>query len=58
MKWIIYVVSVLVTAGVSVYTFNFGRWAWRKKNYRGAAGLFLLAIITFMVPLGLLFLRT
>lgn len=58
MKWLIYVTATMVTTGVAVYTFNFGRWAWQKKNYRGAIGLFILALITMTVPLGLLFLRT
>lgn len=58
MKWLVYLVAVLVTAGVAVYTFNFARWAWQKKNYRGAIGLSILALITLTVPLGLLFLRS
>ncbi|MFZ5640105.1 MAG: hypothetical protein ACOY4Q_05400 [Bacillota bacterium] len=58
MKFLIYAAATLVTTGVAAYTFNFGRWAWQKKNYRGAAGIFILALITLTVPLGLLFLRT
>jgi len=57
-KWIIYAAAILVTTGVAVYTVNFGRWAWQKKNYRGAVGLYILALFTLTAPLGLLFLRT
>jgi hypothetical protein len=57
-KFFIYAIATLVTAGVAAYTFNFGRWTWRKKNYRGAVGIFILAVITLTLPLGLLFLRT
>lgn len=58
MRLFIYTVAVMVTTGVAAYTFNFGRWAWQKKNYRGATGLFILALLSLVVPLSLLFFRT
>lgn len=39
--------AVLATAA---YTFNFGRWAGRKGNRVGAFGLYVLAVLTVVVP--------
>lgn len=36
---------------VAIYTFNFGRWAWRQRLRLGAVGVFLLAGLTLAVPL-------
>lgn len=58
MKWLIYTAAVIISVWVALYTFNFGRWAWQKKNYRGAIGLFILALISVAMPLGLLFLKS
>ena len=53
-------VSLLVVAavtGVSIYTFNFARYTGRQKNIRGAVGLYVLAALTFVIPLWLFFYR-
>ncbi len=55
MKFIVYVLVILVSLGVGFYTFNFGRWLVGKKNYRGAAGVFVLAGLSAFLPLYLLF---
>lgn len=41
---------VLVPLLVAIYTFNYARWAWKRKLRRGAIGLFLLAASTLVVP--------
>lgn len=35
---------------IGIYTVNYGRWAWRKRLYRGAVGLYLLAIASAVMP--------
>lgn len=35
---------------VAIYTLNYGRWAAKQKLGRGAAGLYLLAVATVVVP--------
>lgn len=49
---------VLVVLVISLYTFNFARWAAKAKNWRGATGLYILTAITFFLPLWLLFFRS
>jgi hypothetical protein len=50
MHVIVVVLLTLYSLGAGIYTINYGRWAWRKKNKRGALGLFLVAGVTFLVP--------
>jgi hypothetical protein len=42
---------------VALYTLSFGLWLWRRKNVRGAVGVFLLAACCLAVPLFLLMVR-
>jgi len=42
--------TMIVPVLVSIYTINYGRWAWHTKNYRGAVGLFSLAGLCTVVP--------
>ncbi|MFZ5815089.1 MAG: hypothetical protein ACOY93_07270 [Bacillota bacterium] len=35
----------------AIYTWNYGRWAWRQKLRLGGVGLYLLALLTVAVPL-------
>ncbi len=43
-------VTMVIPVLVSIYTVNYGRWAWYTKNYRGAVGLFTLAALCTLVP--------
>lgn len=45
--------TFLVPVLVSIYTYNYGRWAWKQGLRRGAVGLYLLAAATILVPLTL-----
>lgn len=45
----------LFCLAVGVYTGSFGYWVWQKKNYRGAIGVFLLAMAAVIVPMLLWF---
>lgn len=56
MRLFILVGVTIYVAGVAIYTFNFGRWAW-KYSRGGAIGLFLLALVTAVFPLYLLYFR-
>lgn len=42
--------TLLVPLAVALYTWNYGRWAWRHKLRLGGIGLFLLALTTIAVP--------
>lgn len=46
--------TMIVPVLISIYTVNFGRWAWHTKNYRGAIGLFILAGLSTLVPFWLI----
>ena len=46
--------AMAVPLGAAIYTINFGRWAWKHENYRGAIGLYLLAALTVGLPLVIL----
>ena len=35
---------------VAIYTFNYGRWAWKQKYRFGAVGVFFLSVLTVVVP--------
>lgn len=39
-------VTLLVPLLVAIYTWNYGRWAWKREFRRGAIGLYLLAFAT------------
>jgi len=41
---------MLVPLLVSIYTFNFGRWLARRGYRWGALGVYLLALLTLVVP--------
>ncbi|HYF95996.1 MAG TPA: hypothetical protein VD969_27605 [Symbiobacteriaceae bacterium] len=43
--------TVVPSLLVAIYTFNYGRWAARQDLKRGAAGLYLLAAATVIVPI-------
>lgn len=48
---------MLVPLLTAIYTVNYGRWAGRRGNRRGAWGLYVLAVLTVAVPLVVLLLR-
>jgi hypothetical protein len=39
---------------VAVYTYNYARWAHKQGLRRGAVGLALLALLTVLIPGGVL----
>lgn len=43
-------ISFAVPLLIGIYTYNYGRWAWRQGLRRGAAGLYLLALAAVLVP--------
>jgi len=55
MEYFILAGGTIYVFGVAIYTFNFGRWAWKHENRKGAIGLFLLAAATAVFPLYLLY---
>lgn len=57
MSLISLVITLLPPVLIAIYTFNYGRWAWKQQLRRGAAGLFLLAAATVGVPIVLMWWR-
>lgn len=51
------IISLFYIVCTCIYTVNFGRWAWKRQNKSGAVGIFILAIITLLLPNYLLFLK-
>ncbi len=45
------IVGLVTISWVTTYTASFGWLLWRKKNRRGAVGVFLLAAAVVFVPL-------
>lgn len=43
--------GITVIMGTFVYTVNFARWLLKRKQVRGAIGVFGLAVLTVAVPL-------
>ncbi|MCL6639175.1 MAG: hypothetical protein K6T80_05785 [Firmicutes bacterium] len=35
---------------ISIHTASYGLWAWRRKMRRGAAGVFIIALLNLAVP--------
>lgn len=46
----ILMLTVIIFAVIKIV--NYGRWAGQKKNVRGAIGLYLLAVFTVAIPVG------
>lgn len=42
----------LLIAGVCLHLVSYGRWAWRNNYRRGAAGIYFIALVTFVLPVG------
>lgn len=40
---------------IAIYTFNYGRWAWKQQYRGGAIGLYLLAAATVLVPIAMVY---
>ncbi|MDA8233893.1 MAG: hypothetical protein M0Z31_03620 [Clostridia bacterium] len=55
MKYLTIFMAVGVTIGVFIYTLNFVLWLFRRKEYRGAVGVFLLGVAAVVVPMYALF---
>ena len=45
------IVALVTIIWVTTYTASFGWLLWRKKNHRGAVGVFVLAAAVVVVPL-------
>lgn len=50
MRTLSVVLILLLPLLIAIYTFNYGRWAWRQRLWAGAVGVFLLAALTLAVP--------
>jgi magnesium-transporting ATPase (P-type) len=50
------VVLMLAAVWISIYTFSFGVWTWKKKNKFGAFIVMLIALVTTVLPFIYLFL--
>jgi hypothetical protein len=50
MSLIAILMTLLAPTLVAIYTYNYGRWAWKQELRLGAMGLFVLAAATFGVP--------
>ncbi|KNY28820.1 hypothetical protein [Pseudobacteroides cellulosolvens] len=42
---------------IAAYVISFGIWTWKRKNKLGAAMVFLVALVTVVLPLYALFVR-
>lgn len=47
------VLILVLTTPTAIKTINYGRWAGKQGNKRGAFGLYLLALLTVVIPLGI-----
>ena len=36
---------------ISIRTFSYGKWTWNKKNRLGAIMVFVIALLTLVLPL-------
>lgn len=44
------IITVVIPLLAAIYTWNYARWAASRKLGRGAAGLYLLSVLTVAVP--------
>ncbi len=51
------IILMLIVLWISIYTFSFGVWTWKKKNRFGAAVVMFIALVTTMLPFMYLFLK-
>ncbi len=52
---IIIILTVLLF--ISLHTISFGRWTWRRKNKLGAIMVYIVALMTFVLPIYSIFFR-
>jgi len=45
-----YIVLIALLLCVAFYTSSYGVWTWRKGNRLGAAMVFLVAVLTVVLP--------
>jgi hypothetical protein len=43
-------VVLLGVMAISLYCASYGLWAWRQNNRRGAVGIFIISLITLLLP--------
>ncbi|WP_161486026.1 hypothetical protein [Desulfotomaculum copahuensis] len=49
------VLLFLVLLAVVLHLASYGRWAWRNNLRPGAAGIFFIALVTLILPVGVWF---
>ncbi len=49
---IVVVLTIAFVLSVTIKTINYGRWSARQGNWRGAIGLYLIAVLLFLLPTG------
>lgn len=57
MRMGVFLTMMPLPVGIATYTASFGLWLLRRKNVRGAVGVFILAVACVAAPALLLFLR-
>ena len=57
MKFFVLSFAIMITVGVFIYTMNFALWLYRRMEYRGAIGVFLLGVTAVVVPMYALFMQ-
>lgn len=50
---ILMIFILTITIFAAIRTVNYGRWAGKQGNKRGALGLYLLALLTVVIPLAI-----
>lgn len=53
----VFLIIIALPIGVAIYTTSFGLWLLRRKNIRGAVGVFVIAAASVAAPALLLLLR-
>jgi hypothetical protein len=51
------ILVVLVVLGVTIYSYNFGRWIWGQQNRIGAIGVWSITLLAFALPIWVYFFR-
>jgi len=44
--------AIAFVLSVAIKTVNYGRWSARQGNWRGAIGLYVIALLLFVLPAG------
>ncbi|NLW01645.1 MAG: hypothetical protein GX027_00070 [Clostridiaceae bacterium] len=52
-----HIVIIALLVWVAFYTISYGVWTWRKDNRLGAIMIFLVAVLTVVLPVYILIFR-